>query len=72
MIEIYNHTIFQLKYLIRACSLDSFAVGSKTPVSRFTFATGFFSKSSPIFTRPSKFSFVETSTDDIVPRNVSS
>lgn len=59
-------------YLFRACSLVSSFEGSKLPVSRFTLETGFFNNSSPTLTRLFRFSFVEVSTVDTVPLNVSS
>lgn len=59
-------------YLLRASSLLSSLVGSKTPVSKFTLETCFFNSPSPTFTRSSKFFFVALSTEVTSPLSVSS
>lgn len=69
--ELWKRRNFYL-YLFRACSLVSSFEGSRLPVSRFTFETGFFNNSLPTLTRLFRFSFVEVSTVDTVPLNVSS
>ena len=75
-IELRRNTVdnFVITYLIKACSFVSLflELGSKTPVSKLTSETGFFSSFSPTLTRLSKFSLVAISTEDSFLLSVSS